>query len=106
MKTTHSRRTILRVLGVATGTVAVLPVIGCSGGGSSGGAPACNDMTGVDVQTRTALSYTTEASDPARRCSGCTLYVAPAAGSACGTCQAFPGPVEANGSCNSFVARS
>lgn len=99
---THSRRTMLRVLGAFGGTMAVLPVVGCSGGGESAG---CNDMAGVDVRTRTALNYLTESTDPARRCSGCTLYVAPTGGNACGTCQAFPGPVEANGTCNSFVAR-
>lgn len=100
---TQSRRTMLRVLGTACGTMAVLPIIGCgSGGGESAG---CNDMTGVDVRTRTALSYTPNAPDATRHCSGCTLYVAPTGG-ACGTCQAFPGPVEATGTCNSFVARS
>lgn len=98
-----SRRTLLRVLGAASGALAVLPVIGCGG---EEAAPGCNDMTGVDTRTRTSLQYNASSPDPNRVCSSCTLYVAPAAGSACGTCQAFPGPVEANGTCTSFVARS
>jgi hypothetical protein len=99
---THSRRTMLQVLGAAGGALVVLPAVACSGGGSE--APNCNDTTGVDVATRNALHYTPTAADAARRCSGCTLYVG--GQGACGTCQAFPGPVDPNGSCDSFVART
>jgi hypothetical protein len=109
MTTTNktSRRNMLRVLGAAGGALVVLPVIGCgSSGGGGGGDHRCSDLSGVDVRTRNAMGYTASSTDPSRRCSACTLYIAPSGTSPCGGCQAFPGPVEANGYCNSFVART
>ena len=94
-----SRRTMLRVLTAAGGTLAVLPVVGCGGGGGG-----CNDLIGVDTSTRNALHYVEASTNPANVCSNCTLFTATTGG--CGTCQAFPGPVAAGGTCNSFVART
>lgn len=93
-----SRRTMLRVLGAGSALIA-LPAVGCGGGGAD-----CNDVSGVDTSTRTALAYAANGPDATRHCSNCTLYTAGANG--CGTCQAFPGPVSPTGTCNSFVARS
>lgn len=94
-----SRRTMLRVLTAAGGALAVMPVVGCGGGGAD-----CSDLTGFDTSTRTALHYVAASANPANVCSNCTLYTAGANG--CGTCQAFPGPVSPGGTCNSFVART
>ena len=93
---TSRRRLILLV--PASIVAAHLP--GCSGGSSE---PTCNDLVGVDVRTRQALQYALVSPDPARRCSACALYVGGEAG--CGTCQAFPGPVSPNATCNSFAPR-
>lgn len=91
----HSRRVMLQILGAG----GALAVVGC---GSSG--PNCNDTTGVDTAMRTTLHYIPASPDPARRCSGCSLYTGGQNG--CGTCQLFPGPVDPNGACDSFVARA
>jgi hypothetical protein len=102
-KSVHSRRVMLQVLGAAGGALFVLPAVGCSGGGDSGGSQ-CNDTAGVDTAMRTTLHYTPSGPDAARRCSGCQLYTA--GQNSCGSCQLFPGPVDPNGSCDSFVARA
>ena len=55
-----TRRTMLRVLTAAGGTLAVLPVVGCGGGGGG-----CDDLTGVDTSTRNALHYVAASANPA-----------------------------------------
>lgn len=97
MSNTMSRRLMLRVLGAASGTLA-LGSMGCGGGAD------CSVPSGVDTSTRTALHYVPNATNPQRSCTNCTLYTAGADG--CGTCQAFPGPVMPGGTCDSFVART
>jgi len=97
-----TRRRVLEVIAGGSTALAFLPAIGCGSSGSD-----CSDTTGVDpaaLSTRQSLHYVATATDPQRRCQNCTLYTAGQGG--CGTCQAFAGPVSAEGSCDSFVARS
>ena len=78
----------------------------CKGGG--GGSLSCTDTTGLseaDIATRTATQYVDAATDPAKKCSGCMLYVAGTEG-ACGTCTAVKGPINPEGSCTAWVARA
>lgn len=77
----------------------------CKGGG---GSLSCTDTTGLteaDLATRTATQYVDAATDPAKKCSACMLYVAGAQG-ACGTCSAVKGPINPDGSCTTWVARA
>jgi len=104
-----SRREMLKrsltVVGAAAGSSFVLAA--CSKGEEAEEALSCTDLTGVDpaaVQTRTAMSYQDTGPDPSRHCSGCQFFTAGAAGQ-CGTCQLFAGPINPNGTCNSFAAK-
>lgn len=72
-------------------------------------AVSCNDTTGLtpeDIQQRTNLQYVDQTPDPTKRCDGCALYVAPAAGAACGGCNLVKGPIAPAGYCTSWVAKS
>mgnify|MGYP005848430591 CR=1 FL=1 len=72
-------------------------------------AASCNDTTGLtpeDIQQRTNLQYVEQTADPAKRCDGCALYIAAAAGAACGGCNLIKGPINPAGYCTSWVAKS
>ena len=69
---------------------------------------ACNDTTGLtetDLQMRTSVQYVAETPEAAKNCANCLQYIAPAAGSACGGCKLFKGPVAANGYCMVWAAQ-
>jgi hypothetical protein len=57
-----------------------------------------------------SLQYVEETPNPEKNCANCQLYEQPGqeetTGSECGGCQLFPGPVTANGYCNSWVQAS
>lgn len=77
----------------------------CGKGG--GGALSCTDVAGLspaDAATRTSLNYVDAATDPAKVCSGCVLYVA-GQPNACGGCQVVKGPINPGGSCNSWAKK-
>jgi hypothetical protein len=72
-------------------------------------AASCNDVTGLspdDIQQRTNLQYVDQTPDPSKRCDGCALYVAPAAGATCGGCNLIKGPISPAGYCTSWVQKS
>jgi len=104
-----SRREMLKrsltVVGVAAGSSFVLA--GCKGEEEAPEALSCTDLTGVDpaaVQTRTAMGYQDNGPDATRHCTGCQFFTAGAAGQ-CGSCSLFAGPINPNGSCNSFAPK-
>lgn len=69
---------------------------------------ACNDTTGLskdDIQQRTNLQYVDNSADAAKQCQGCALFIAPAAGAACGGCNLIKGPVSPTGYCTSWVTK-
>jgi hypothetical protein len=72
-------------------------------------AASCNDTTGLspeDIQQRTNLQYVDKTADAAKRCDGCALYIAAAAGAACGGCNLIKGPIAPAGYCTSWVPKS
>ncbi|MFN2370383.1 MAG: hypothetical protein ABR506_04425 [Candidatus Krumholzibacteriia bacterium] len=106
-----------------TGAGAVLLLAGCGGGdkpaaeatGQAGpaanagaaapGPRSCDDLTGLtpsQIQVRESFEYVEQAEDPALACRLCEFWKAPAAGTFCGGCTLFAGPVNPEGSCNSF----
>jgi hypothetical protein len=104
MSDSLSRR---RFLVATAGALGVVPVLAACGGGGPTTASACegyNALTETDLTTRNALGYVDVSANPAEICSTCRLYNAPAAGSACGGCQLFAGPVMAGGYCTGWAA--
>lgn len=102
-------------LGIGTGSL----LSACGGGetapqGAAPGTPAatagaCADLTGLteqEVAMRTQLQYVEVGTDPAKHCVGCALWVAPAAGAACGGCTLIKGPIAPEGHCISWAAKA
>lgn len=97
-----TRRDFLRqsAVAVAAGCGAAA-LYGCGGKGEP-----CSDLTGLseeDKQTRITYLYRSETLIPAKRCTNCHFWVAPAAGATCGTCTLVKGPISPDGYCNSWA---
>jgi hypothetical protein len=117
----HARRTFCRVAGIC-GLGALCGAVGCTSGGgdsasgegaatgtnaaaSAAAADPCADLSGLtanEIALRDTFGYVPRSDDPEVHCSVCEFWEAPTAGAACGGCQLFAGPVEPEGSCNSF----
>ncbi|MCA9562736.1 MAG: high-potential iron-sulfur protein [Myxococcales bacterium] len=93
-------------LGAAAIAVSALPLAACNKGGGEEGAASCDDgLSPASRQARTAIGYVNDSTDPAKTCSSCALFQAPAEGAACGACT-LPniGSVNPAGTCNSWAA--
>ena len=104
-----SRRGFMRkAVGVsALGIGAGLVLTACGKG--EGGATGYTDVSGLgeaDKAMRTSNNYVEAAADPAKACEGCQLWVAAAAGAACGGCSVIKGPINPKGSCNLFAKKA
>jgi hypothetical protein len=70
----------------------------------------CNDTIGLapdDVKTREqTYAYQDASPDPRKTCSGCQQFQAPPQANSCGTCKLLKGPVNPNGYCKSWAAKS
>ncbi len=120
-----SRRDFLlrvSVLGVGAGTL-----VSACGGGQSGGqsdtppppepapetatavASPCTDLSALtedEVRMRHEVyQYVDVTTDPMKPCSSCALFVPPAEGATCGTCNLVKGPIAPGGSCISFALK-
>jgi hypothetical protein len=99
-----ARREALQPLAVVS-LVLVAPgvLLGCSK------RPACSDAPGLvpdDVTIRTEVAkYQAQSPDPTKRCSICSLFLA-APGKACAACQIVKGPINPDGYCTLYVAKS
>jgi hypothetical protein len=105
-------------LGVGAGTL-----VSACGGGESRTTPApeaapdaaataevrCDDvsaLTADELRMRNeAYKYVDVTPDPQKRCDNCALYVAAAAGAACGTCTLVKGPIAPGGHCLSWAPK-
>ena len=67
-------------------------------------AAACALAGGNDSGMRAELHYVEASPDPGKQCAGCAFF-SNLQGS-CGTCQILNGPVNPNGHCDSWSARS
>ena len=70
---------------------------------------SCMDTSGLeeaDITMRTTLQYTDTSPMPDKDCENCVLYVQPAAGSNCGTCQTVKGPIHPLGYCTIWAAQT
>lgn len=69
----------------------------------------CTDETGLspdEVNTRNSVAaYVDHSPDPSKKCVDCAQYV-PAAPNACGGCKVVKGPINPEGTCKLFVAKS
>jgi hypothetical protein len=84
-----------------------------SGGGSASASGSCSDLSSLsDAQKKQrsqmveSLQYVEETPQPDKNCANCSLYIQGDYGEGCGGCQLFPGPVAANGYCNSWAPAS
>lgn len=104
-----SRRRFLQSIGI-------VGVVGASGsliaacGGSSDSCSDLSDLSEPEKKQRSqmvkSLNYVEETPQENRDCANCQLYIAEEYGEGCGGCQLFPGPVAANGYCNSWAPAS
>jgi hypothetical protein len=89
---------------------------GSSTEGEAGSATAsadCSDLSGLsDAQRKQrkqmvdSLNYVENSTTPNKNCANCSLYQQEKYGSGCGGCQLFPGPVNAQGYCDSWAPTS
>ncbi len=97
-------------IGTAAAGLAVF-VSACGGGGDSTPATApdpCNDLsnlTETDLVMRRNVNYITQTEIPEQRCDNCQLFKQPEAGSSCGGCLLFKGPVTNAGWCSSWIEK-
>lgn len=100
-----TRRAFLGRVSVGLAVIGVSSTLGACGGEE----PVVCGATGLTSQEqtmRTQVGYVDPSPEPAKACSGCQLYTAPAGGAACGTCALNLGAVGPGATCRSFVARS
>jgi hypothetical protein len=67
-------------------------------------AAACASPDANDSGLRSSLHYAESGPDPAQHCSGCSFFSDPKGD--CGSCMILNGPVNKNGHCDSWSARS
>jgi hypothetical protein len=70
---------------------------------------SCTDTSSLpatDAQVRSALGYVDSSVEAGKTCTGCAQFIAPAAPGTCGSCKVVKGPINPNGYCKSFVART
>jgi hypothetical protein len=108
-----SRKDFLKSVGMlSVAGIATSALVAC-GGGSDDKKPAkkadpCKDTSGLsqdELNKRTTFKYVEASADPAKICANCALYKSPAAGSACGGCTLFAGPVTEKGYCTAWAAK-
>jgi hypothetical protein len=120
-----SRRRFLQSVGIA-GVVGASSTLlaACGGSDDSGGSSSsssgsasasgsCSDLSGLSdaekkqrSQMVKSLKYVEETPQDDKNCANCSLYIQSEYGEGCGGCQLFPGPVAANGYCNSWAPAS
>ena len=113
-----SRRSFLQHLTVL-GTAGVITpaVLSACGGGQSNqeGAESaeasldCTDTSGLteqELQMRQNAQYVDASTQPDKHCSNCQLFQPAAEANQCGTCQVIKGPINPQGYCNLWVAKS
>jgi len=98
-----SRRDVMQQ-SAAFGALMVLGASGCH----KAAALTCTDTSALapgDIMIRTQLAYVDMSTEAGKVCSGCQQFQ-PAAPGACGTCKVVKGPINPNGNCKSFVAKT
>jgi hypothetical protein len=78
---------------------------GESTGGDGGGGVTCDTsgLTPEEKQKRQRFSYVAQSNKPNQYCNNCQFWKPDQVEGKCGGCQLFPGPVNPQGWCNSWV---
>jgi hypothetical protein len=63
-----------------------------------------SELSETDLQMRKSLKYAEKSTETSKNCENCKFYTAPEAGSQCGGCTLFKGPVHPGGYCSSWFA--
>ena len=107
MSETNSRRDFLRLALSAGSLLPAAMLLGC------GKKPlVCNDdvaigsLSSADRATRATLKYVDKTTDPAKHCSNCSQFNAPPGADQCGSCKVLKGPVNPDGYCASWLAKT
>lgn len=108
-----SRRRFLQslsVAGVAGASGTLLVACGSDDSENGGTAADCSDLSDLSEQEKKQrsdmvknLEYVEESPNEDQTCANCQLYLEEDYGAGCGGCQLFPGPVAAQGYCNSWA---
>lgn len=102
-----NRREFLTRLGmgaVVVGAVGALAACGKKEGEAGGECSDVSALSDADKTSRTANSYVEKSVEAGKICSGCTLFVAAAAGAKCASCKVVKGPIVPEGYCKLFAA--
>jgi hypothetical protein len=94
-----------RSLFVLTGAGAASLALAACGKGPPSSCMDVSSLSPDDKAARGALSYLDKSTDPAKECTKCQQWVAPASIDQCGTCKVVKGPIHPNGTCKSFLAK-
>ena len=110
-----SRRLFLQrtaMVGAVTVGAGYLAACGGSGGSTEGGGETaaldCTDTSALSEDqnlTRESLGYVDASTDPAKNCTNCQQFQAPAAEGSCGTCLVVPGSINPDGNCTAWVEK-
>lgn len=116
-ESSRSRRSFLgRVLALGAAGLGGPALLAACGGGSTGGstggadvveASSCEGYDALDassLQMRDTLNYVDASPQEQQHCANCRFFTQPEAGSPCGGCQLFAGPVSPGGWCQSWTA--
>jgi len=93
------RRTLLRRALQVASFAALSPLMY-----SVRGAESCVDPSSDSL--RSSLNYKVPAADPKQVCGACSFFTPSKANVACGNCAIMSGPVDAQGHCDSWTAKS
>lgn len=116
-----SRKEFLRTLGFGFATVAGISAINSCGGSDkkSDNTPKmpepvkknvgpCEDLSSLEESQkaiRDTFKYVTKSPNPEQVCTNCNFFKEPEAGSECGGCQLFTGPVTNEGYCSQWAQK-
>jgi hypothetical protein len=120
MTTRLTRREILlRGLHLPVGGAVLLGLQACNGGNDGSGSSrtastaaggecvADTKVSEADQSSRASMGYVHESTNPSQKCAGCAFFHEAEGGGGCGTCDVLSkGPVNPNGHCNAWSARS
>ncbi len=104
--TNVTRRAVLdRSLQLPAAGVALWALSACGEGEQKIVCAGPNNLTFAENSLRQASHYVEEAPDPTKSCTQCSFFKPVDAGSICGPCEIFVGPVNARGHCDSFAVK-
>ena len=103
---TISRRTLLAAACQIPVATVFAVISGCADKKPSAACANPGQLSDSETGLRASLQYTDQSPDPAKACGGCAYFRRATETAECGNCQILNGPVDAQGHCTSWSAKS